>query len=96
VLSLWVAIEVSSILLGWIKFRRITNLHLYLSKAAGVVAYAFVICTFVIGYSEPFFYAAVVILILASSECLLLQLLARSVDEHMKSAYHAYRAGRLF
>jgi hypothetical protein len=96
VLSLWIAVEVSSILLGWIKFRRITNLHLYLSKAAGVVAYGFVICALVIGYNELFFYAAVVILILASLECLILQLFAPSVDEHMKSAYHAYRAGRFF
>lgn len=96
ILSLWMAIEVSSILLGWIKFRRIANLHLYLTKAAGVAAYAFVIYTFLIGYSEALFYAAVTLLIISSLECLLLQLLARSVDEHMKSIYHAYRARRLY
>jgi phosphatidylglycerophosphate synthase len=96
ILSVWIAVEASSILLGWIKFGRIGDLHLYLSKAAGVVAYGFVICALVIGYNEFFFYAAVVILISASLECLLLQILAPSVDEHMKSIYHAYRAGRLF
>ncbi|MEW6144055.1 MAG: CDP-alcohol phosphatidyltransferase family protein [Thermodesulfobacteriota bacterium] len=96
ILSVWVAVEASSILLGWIKFRRIGDLHLYLSKAAGIVAYGFVIYTLVIAYNEAFFYAAVPTLILASLECLLLQLFARSVDEHMRSIYHAYRAGRLF
>jgi len=96
VLGAWIAIEAASILLGWIKFRRIGNLHLYLTKAAGVAAYAFVIYTFVIGYNEAFFYAALALLVVSSLECLLLQLLAPGVDEHMKSIYHAYREGRLF
>jgi cardiolipin synthase len=96
ILGAWIAIEVSSVLLGWIKFGRIANLHLYLTKAAGVVAYAFVIYTLVIGYSEAFFYAAVTLLIVSSLECLVLQIFAPRVDEHMKSIYHAYLGGRLF
>jgi len=96
ILGAWIAIEAASILLGWIKFRRIANLHLYLTKASGVVAYAFVIYTLVIGYSEAFLYAAVTLLIVSSLECLILQLVAPRVDEHMKSIYHAYLGGRLF
>jgi len=92
ILGVWIAVEASSILLGWLKFRRIANLHLYLTKAAGVVAYAFVIYTFVAGYNETFFYVTVTLLIVSSLECLLLQLIAPRVDEHMKSIYHAYRA----
>ena len=92
ILGVWIAVEASSILLGWIKFRRIANLHLYLTKAAGVVAYAFVIYTFVAGYNETFFYVTVTLLSVSSLECLLLQLIAPRVDEHMKSIYHAYRA----
>ncbi len=96
ILGAWIVIEVSSVLLGWIKFGRIANLHLYLTKAAGVVAYAFVIYTLVIGYSEAFLYAAVTLLIVSSLECLVLQIFAPRVDEHMKSIYHAYLGGRLF
>ncbi len=92
VLGAWIVIEASSILFGWLKFRRIANLHLYLTKAAGVVAYAFVIYTFVAGYNEIFFYVTVTLLIVSSLECLILQLFAPRVDEHMKSVYHAYRA----
>ena len=92
ILGVWIAVEASSILLGWLKFRRIANLHLYLTKAAGVVAYAFVIYTFVAGYNETFFYVTVTLLIVSSLECLLIQLFAPRVDEHMKSIYHAYRA----
>lgn len=92
ILGVWIVIEASSIILGWIKFSRIANLHLYLTKAAGVIAYAFVIYTLVIGYNEGFFYAAAALLIVSSLECLILQLFAPRVDEHMKSIYHAYRA----
>lgn len=92
ILGVWIAVEASSILLGWLKFRRIANLHLYLTKAAGVIAYAFVVYTFVAGYNETFFYVTVTLLIVSSLECLLIQLIAPRVDEHMKSIYHAYRA----
>lgn len=96
ILGAWIAIEVSWMILGYIKFKRVANLHLYLTKAGGVLAYSFIVYTFIFGYSEPFFYAAAAVLIAASFECLLMVMLAGSVDEHMKSIYHAYRAGRLF
>jgi phosphatidylglycerophosphate synthase len=96
ILGAWIAIEASWIILGWIKFRRIADLHLYLTKAGGVLAYAFIVYTFVFGYSEAFFRATAAVLIVSSLECLLLVLFARDVDENMKSLYHAYRAGRLF
>ncbi len=96
VLGSWIAIEVAWMVLGYIKFRRIANLHLYMTKAGGVLAYSFIVYTFIFGYSEPFFYTAAAVLIVASFECLLMVMFAGSVDEHMKSLYHAYRAGRLF
>ncbi len=96
ILGTWIAIEVAWMVLAWMKFRRIANLHLYLTKAGGVLAYAFIVCTFVITYSETFIYVTAAVLIASSLECLLLVLFAGSVDEHMKSIYHAYREGRLF
>ena len=96
ILGIWVALEASWIVIGWIRFRRIANLHLYLTKAGGVAAYAFIVYTFTVGYSEAFFFTTAALLIVSSIECLLLVASARSVDENMKSIYHAYRAGRLF
>lgn len=94
--SAWIAVEAVSFVVGWMKFRRIANLHLYLTKASGAAGYVFVIYTFMIGYNEAFFYAALTLLLISSLECLLLQLLCARVDEHMKSIFHAYRGGRLF
>lgn len=93
--TFWVLLEASAIAVGWIKFRRIANLHLYSAKAAGVIAYSFVIVAFIFGYNETLFYAALALLIAASAEALTLELLCSSVDEHMKSIIHAYREGRL-
>ncbi len=95
-LSAWIVVEALSFAVGWIKFRRIANLHLYLTKASGLAGYIFVIYTFMIGYNEAFFYAALILLLISSLECLLLQLLCARVDEHMKSIFHAYGEGRLF
>lgn len=94
--SVWIATEALAMLVGWIKFRRVANLHLYLNQAASVAGYVFVVYAFMIGYSEAFFYVTIVLLIMSSLECLLIQLLSRSVDEHMKSIIHAYWLGRLF
>lgn len=94
-LPLWITIEALSIIVGWIKFRRIANLHLYSAKAAGVAAYIFVVLAFIFGYNEVLFYIAFVMLTISSVEALALQLFCSRVDEHMKSIIYAYREGRL-
>ncbi len=94
-LSVWIAIEASGIVVGWIKFRRIANLHLYSAKAGGVAGYVFVTIAFIFGYNEPLFYIAYITLLISSVEALALLLLCSGVDEHMKSIVHVYRKGRL-
>lgn len=94
-IPLWIFIEASSIIVGWIKFRRIANLHLYSAKAAGVAGYVFVVLAFTFGYNEVLFYIAFVMLTVSSIEALVLQLFCSRVDEHMKSIIYAYREGRL-
>ncbi len=95
VVIVWIAFELSAIIVGWIKFRRIANLHLYSAKAAGVVGYAFVVIAFIFGYNDLLFSLALATLIISSVESLTLELLCSRVDEHMKSIIHAYREGRL-
>lgn len=75
-----------SLLVGIFKFRRIANLHLYISKIAGVFLFIFVVHTFISGqYNSALFMVACVSFILSSSETLILQLISNSVDEHMGS-----------
>ena len=76
----------SSLLVGWIKFRRFANLHLYSKKTAGVLSYAFIVHALLAGqYNAWLFYTAISLFILASVEGLILQLTHAQVDEHMGS-----------
>jgi phosphatidylglycerophosphate synthase len=76
----------SSLLVGWIKFKRFANLHLYSKKAAGVLSYAFIVHALLAGrYNAWLFYIAISLFILASVEGLILQLTHAQVDEHMGS-----------
>lgn len=75
-----------SLLVGIFKFRRIANLHLYLSKIAAVFLFTFVVHAFIAGqYSPVLFLFASAGFILSSAETLVLQLISDSVDEHMGS-----------
>jgi cardiolipin synthase len=71
----------ASLTVGLVKFRRLGNLHLYLSKASGLLLYLFLIHAFVVGrYNQPLFLTAVLLFTLSSAETLALQLLSSEVD----------------
>jgi hypothetical protein len=76
----------ASLAVGLVKFGRLGNLHLYLSKAGGVVLYLFLIDTFMVGrYNQPLFLAAALLFMLSSAETLALQLTSSDVDAGMGS-----------
>jgi phosphatidylglycerophosphate synthase len=73
-----------SLALGLIKFRRLGNLHLYSSKAAGGLLYSFAVITLVTGaYEPPLLWLAAAAFMLSSAETLLTQLLLSVVDENI-------------
>jgi phosphatidylglycerophosphate synthase len=75
-----------SLAVGLVKFRRIANLHLYLSKLVGPLLFVFVVHTLISGrYSPALFMVACIGFILSSTETLALQLISTSVDEDMGS-----------
>lgn len=75
-----------SILVGLAKHKRLANLHLYSSKAAGIVEYAFIVHALLFGAYHPMlFYAAFGMFMLSSAETLILQLTQSEVDENMGS-----------
>jgi phosphatidylglycerophosphate synthase len=81
-----------SLALGLIKFRRLSNLHLYSSKAAGGLLYSFAVITLVTGaYEPPLLWLAAAAFMLSSAETLLAQLLLSVVDENIGSILLARR-----
>ena len=78
-------------LVGWIKFNRFANLHLYSTKAAGVVTTVFVVHTLITPEpSQWLFYLASGMVIISLMEALFLQLTHSHVNEHMGSILMAF------
>ena len=85
-LALAGAVYAVSISVGWLKFRRIGNLHLFSAKAAAPIVWAFAIYSFLSEASQPaFYYAAIGLFTLSAAEALLVQLTRSEVDEHVGS-----------
>ena len=80
-----VLLYVLSVLIGWLKFGRFANLHLYSSKAAGVLGYAFVVHALLSTYHVGLFYVTIGAFILASAEEIVILLTRSRVDERIGS-----------
>ena len=81
----------ASLTVGLVKFRRLGDLHLYLTKVSGLLLYLFLIHAFLIGeYSEPLFLGAALLFMLSSAETLALQLTATKVDAQTGSILFRY------
>ncbi|MBI1924988.1 CDP-alcohol phosphatidyltransferase family protein [Candidatus Poribacteria bacterium] len=70
---------------GYLRFRRFANLHLYSGKASGVIGTLFMLHAFVFGFHPMMFYLAVGMFTLANCEGLLLMLTRSEVNEHIGS-----------
>lgn len=85
-LAVWGAVALAALGTGWVRHRRIGNLHLDSAKAAGFVGYAFVAMLFFSGrYSRPFFAFALGLAFVAVAETLAVHLSRREEDEHVGS-----------
>ena len=89
------SIYLLSLAVGLIKFRRVANLHLLLSRITAYVMYVMLIHTFLADhYSQLLFWAAWIMFTLSSTETLVLQLISSQVDEHMGSLIRVIRQRR--
>ncbi|HLS86162.1 MAG TPA: CDP-alcohol phosphatidyltransferase family protein [Burkholderiales bacterium] len=87
-LAAWAAVGLTALLVGWVRFRRIGDLHLYSAKVAGTVGYLFAIWLLLFGtYSVRIFYLVIGICILASAETLLVVSTRSRVSEHLGSIF---------
>lgn len=85
VLAVSVAAWTAAIAIGWVRFRRFANLHLYSHKAAAVIGGAFLVVSFMSGFQPWIFHVAAGASIIASVESIILLLTRDHVDEHMGS-----------
>ena len=85
-LAAWAALGAAALAAGWIRFRRIGNLHLYSAKLAGVAAYLFAAWVLIRGTYAPWiFYVVLFLATLSALETLLVFLTRSRVDEHTGS-----------
>ena len=83
-LLIWAALGLITLLVGWVRFRRVANLHLYSAKAAGFVGYLFVIYLLMFdGPAAPFFYVSITLAFAGTIETLVVLLTRSIVDERV-------------
>ncbi len=81
----------ASLSVGLIKFRRLANLHLYLTKLGGIFLYTFVVHAFLFGqYSRGLYLVAITFMLVSHAECLVLQLTSPKVNAHSGSILFRY------
>ena len=82
----WAMLGLATLVIGWVRFRRVANLHLYTAKAAGFVGYVFVIYLLMFdGPPAPFFYVAIALAFAGTLETLAVMLVRSVVDERVGS-----------
>jgi phosphatidylglycerophosphate synthase len=88
------ATGIFSLVLGWIKFGKLADFHLNSGRAAGIVGYLFLIDLFLFSrYTQPLFYALMVLAWIVAIEALLLLFTRDSLDERVPSPLLTYLAG---
>jgi cardiolipin synthase (CMP-forming) len=94
-LALWVAVGAAALAVGWLRFRRFGDLHLYSAKVAGTLGFLFAIGLLLFdSYSPGLFYLVIAACLAASVETLLVFLTRATVDERIGSIFSARRGGR--
>lgn len=76
-------LALGSLAVGWVRFRRVADLHLYSARAAAIAGYPFVVHTLLQKrdhYLEPLFYLTVALALVASIEALVIQLTRSTGD----------------
>ena len=77
---------ITFLLIGFIKFGRFANLHLYLSKLTTVILYLFIVHAFFIGaYSKSLFYLTIGISLVSAIEGIIIFLISSEVNENIGS-----------
>ena len=88
VLLVWLGLGAVSLIVGWVRFRRFADLHLYSAKVAVVAGLAFAVYLLAVGsYDVWIFRAVALIAFIAILETIIVQLTFEEVDEHIGSVF---------
>ncbi len=94
-LCIWLGIATAALLVGWLRFRRVGDLHLYSTKAIALVGYIFSIYTFIFGPPpDPAWYVMIGCCMYASGEVLLVQWFRDPGEERLGSVFALTPAAR--
>ena len=94
-LCVWLGVVSAALLVGWLRFRRVGDLHLYSTKAIAFVGYIFSIYTFIFGPPpDAGWYLVIAAADYASAEVLIVQLFRVPGEERLGSVFALTPAGR--
>jgi len=94
-LCLWLGIATAALIVGWLRFRRVGDLHLYSTKGIALVGYIFSIYTLIFGPPpDAAWYVVIATCIYASAEVLLVQWFRAPGEERLGSVFALTPAGR--
>jgi phosphatidylglycerophosphate synthase len=84
----WLLLGGATLLVGWLKFHRVGDLHLYSAKAAGTAGYLFAIWLLIFGdYARWVFHLVIALCFIATLESLAVILRRDRVDEHVGTVF---------
>jgi phosphatidylglycerophosphate synthase len=84
-IGIWLGVAVLTLAVGWVRFRKVADLHLYSAKAAGAVSYAFVIyLLFADSYERWMVYAVFAVCMLATAEALVVFATSRGSSDPIR------------
>jgi phosphatidylglycerophosphate synthase len=94
-LCLWLGIASAALLVGWLRFRRVGDLHLYSTKALAPAGYLFSIYTLIFGPPpDPVWFLVISTCIYASTEVLAVQVFRHPGEERLGSFLALTPVGR--
>ena len=87
-LATWGILGVTALVVSWVRFRRIGDLHLYSAKVAGLMGYLFAIWLLLFGtYNPTVFYVLMATVFVGSAESLLVVATRETVTAHVGSIF---------
>jgi cardiolipin synthase (CMP-forming) len=93
-IGIWLAIGAAAYLVGWLRFRRLADVHLYSAKAANFLGFLFVAQLLAFdALPTAAFHVVIGILILAAAETLAVVATFDHVDEHVVTIFGRARSG---
>jgi len=89
---IWATLGIATLILGWVRFRRVGDVHLWSAKVAGVLGYLFTVYMLAFdGPASPFFWIAIGAAFVSAGETLIVMATQSRIDEHAGTVFRMRR-----